>query len=149
MHAQSSGLGGCVITDRRAAPSSRSPSMLLTLLFSFAVFVGGHDYGRITLLLGDSVDRFTVQAWCGHHAGNKPKEWGSHSIRYVNKNIAHPPQFCHAPRLHCSLASVHIYGTNSTGPYYGGFINTEEDIYGDTTPRIANGRKQRQWSSLC
>jgi hypothetical protein len=111
--------------------------MLLTLLFSFAVFVGGHDYGRITLLIGDSVDRFTVQAWCGHHAGNKPKEWGSHSIRYVNKNIAHPPQFCHAPRLNCSLASVHIYGTNSTGPYYGGFINTEEDIYGDTTPRIA------------
>jgi len=107
------------------------------LLFSYTVFVGGHDYGKLTLLLGDSVDRFTVQAWCGHHAGNKPKEWGTHSIRYVNKNIAHPPQFCHSPRLNCSLASVHIYGTNSTGPYYGGFVNTAQDIYADTTPRIA------------
>ena len=91
---------------------------------------------RTTLLIGDSVDRYTVQGWCNLHRGGKPKEWGTHSIRYVNKFIAHPPQYCHIPKLDLSLASVHIYGTNSTGPYYGDFHNTDSDPYADTTPRV-------------
>ena len=105
---------------------------LLWLLSVFRVVWGL----RSTLLIGDSVDRYTVQGWCNLHRGGKPREWGTHSIRYVNKYIAHPPQYCHIPKLDLSLASVHIFGTNSTGPYYGGFLNTESDPYADTTPRV-------------
>ena len=106
-------------------------------LFSPACLVAATPTKTTTLLVGDSVDRFTVQAWCQHH-GVSRKEWGSHSVRYVNKNIAHPPQYCHFERGNSSLAlaSVHIYGTNATGPYYGGFINNANDPYADTTPRM-------------
>ena len=83
------------------------------------------------------MDRFTVQAWCLDVAHTREKQWGTHTIRYVNKDVAHPAQYCHATSINATLASVHIYGSAPTGPYFGGFKSSEADLFADTPARMA------------
>ena len=99
------------------------------------------------LLIGDSVDRYIVGDWCWSIGldGDKSSSnvvWSSHwgassGLQYGNINSKKQPAFvCGSLLTNDTLAFVHTFGSNPTGPYYEGFTNNKDDLYADTPSRI-------------
>ena len=90
------------------------------------------------LLIGDSVDRCIVQDWCGLQRSRGVQvtsfNWGDSSIKYASKKGMMPSDICVSTTD--SIAFVHIFGSNATGPYLHMFSNSPEDPYVDTQVRV-------------
>lgn len=85
---------------------------------------------RKLLLIGDSVDRLTVTAWCNRHGTHKiSANWGDASMKYGRKS-KQPTSVCNNTRGD-SIASVHIFGS-SNGPY----LWVDNDKFTGTAQRI-------------
>ena len=82
------------------------------------------------MLIGDSVDRLTVAAWCSEHGIRKvPTRWGDNIMKYGRKS-KQPTSVCNNTEGD-SIASLHIFGS-SNGPY----LWVEHDKFTGTTKRI-------------
>ncbi len=85
--------------------------------------------GLKVLLLGDSIDRFAVTEWC-RVSGLDTREWGGKDLAYSSGKTGRQGSLCCITKNgEIGLAFVHIFGSNSTGPYInnlgGGFEDTE------------------------
>ena len=79
------------------------------------------------LLIGDSVDRYIVGDWCwsigldsdGSNANVWSSHWGANSgLQYGNSNSKKQPAFiCGSIPTEDTIAFVHTFGSNPTGPY--------------------------------
>ena len=82
------------------------------------------------MLIGDSVDRLTVAAWCSEHGIRKvPTRWGDNIMKYGRKS-KQPTSVCNNTEGD-SIASLHIFGS-SNGPY----LWVDHDKFTGTTKRI-------------
>jgi len=108
--------------------------MLLALLLLLLVPLG---VPLSLLLIGDSLDRHMSQEWCDHQHSvgvySNQFAWGSSSFRY-SKGMRIPSWMCTSDGH--SIAFVHVYGSNDTGPYFHNYISTAEDPYIDTKSRV-------------
>ena len=96
----------------------------ISIPFSFRFFVIGAlcftSFNNVVrsknlLLIGDSVDRLIVVAWCSKHGIHKvPTNWGDNVMKYGRKNKK-PTSVCNNTKGD-SIASLHIFGS-SNGPY--------------------------------
>ena len=91
------------------------------------------------LLLGDSIDRYTTIEWCNFKAlqgiNTTSLRWGQDKLRYENvEGIKFGSFYCKADND--SVAFVHIFGSNATGPYHNNLGNNPLDIYEDTVARL-------------
>lgn len=106
------------------------------MLLSFLVIILAlalNTQAENVLLIGDSVDRYTVFDFCGKHNATI-QAWGDHSIKYGGqKGTKTPSAYCELPNGD-SIAFLHIFGSSGTGPYL--YIDTWKDPYAATTPRI-------------
>jgi hypothetical protein len=109
--------------------------MIFFLLISAVVRKVASDS---VLLLGDSIDRHTVLEWCElkRKQGIKTisSEWGASSLKYSNIHGRQASFFCST--MNDSIAFVHIFGSNATGPYRKHFGNGEVDPYQNTNARL-------------
>lgn len=90
------------------------------------------------LLLGDSMDRYTVLEWCQlkrkQGITTISSEWGASSLKYSNIHGRQASFFCSS--MNDSVAFVHIFGSNATGPYRKHFGGGEVDPYENTNARL-------------
>lgn len=109
--------------------------MLFFLIISVVLFKAASDS---VLLLGDSIDRYTVLEWCEvkrkQGITTISSEWGSSSLKYSNIHGRHASFFCSA--MNDTVAFVHIFGSNATGPYRKYFGSGEVDPYENTNARL-------------
>jgi hypothetical protein len=116
--------------------SVKSSAMMIFFLLIF-VFVRNVASDSV-LLLGDSIDRHTVLEWCElkRKQGIKTisSEWGASSLKYSNIHGRQASFFCST--MNDSVAFVHIFGSNATGPYRKHFGNGEVDPYENTNARL-------------
>lgn len=92
-----------------------------------------HSDGLYLLLIGSSVDRMMVHETC-QHFGAKSYFWGNDSLLDTHKSHYNPPTFCANDYFH--LASVQIFGSRSSGPYYHDLKNSERNMFVDTYDRL-------------
>lgn len=88
-----------------------------------------------TLILGDSYDRFAVKAMC-EIAGGELTVWADSHVAYLPSDYA--CYYCKIKERNITIASVMIFGSNATGPYYlqarleamrGSILTTPERIH--------------------
>lgn len=109
---------------------------ILPLLFS--LLLSYCSFGTKLLLIGDSLDRHMSQEWCREqrNRGRWGQEfnWGEGSIKHSN-GMRIPSWICISDNED-SIAFVHIYGSNATGPYFHNYMSGPGDLLVDTRPRI-------------
>lgn len=108
---------------------------LLILLSLVVTRISGDNL----LLLGDSIDRYTTLEWCKLKAAQgfntTSFRWGQDKLRYEDiEGIKFGSFYCQAHMD--SVAFVHIFGSNATGPYHNNVGNNPLDIYEDTQARL-------------
>ena len=108
---------------------------LLIFLLLLATLVSSDNL----LLLGDSIDRYTTIEWCKFKAlqgfNTTSLRWGQDKLRYDNvEGVKFGSFYCKADKD--SVAFVHIFGSNATGPYHNNLGNNPLDIYEDTVARL-------------
>ena len=90
------------------------------------------------VLLGDSVDRQSSIEWCEWRrrigCNVSSSEWGTGTLRYHNKHGRMATFYCKCNED--SVAYVHIFGSNATGPYVNHMGNNPLDPFEDTQRRI-------------
>lgn len=116
-----------------------TPSNVDLLAYLSLLLLPGLTAGIKVLLLGDSVDRWIVYDYCTHlrQRGIEATsfEWGEGSIRYQTITGAQlPATLCHHGQS--TIAFVHMYGSNATGPYFHNFKGSGLEPFIDTKPRI-------------
>ena len=90
----------------------------------------------VVLLLGDSIDRFVVRDFCA--AQNQSYEdWSGQTFRYRVDDISSATSVCRTPNG--TLGHLHLFGTNSTGPYRDNINKNRYDPFVDTPLRICKG----------
>ena len=102
------------------------------------------------LLIGDSVDRMITEDWCisiglplkGSGGRAWENRWADGVMRYGGaKGKKMAAYICGSHVTNDSIAFVHIFGSNPTGPYFQGFMNSVEDPFTDTPSRIQHAMK--------
>ena len=83
------------------------------------------------LILGDSVDRYAVEDFCKSRK-NHSENWSGNIFRNRRKNDS---EICFT--IEGTIAHLHIFGSNATGPYFKNISNTPSLI--DTKPRLLRG----------
>ena len=83
-------------------------------------------------IFGDSVTRQAVGDFCRSKSNALGYEWGENVFK--DKTGAHASAVCifHDTKV----AFLHLYGSNETGPYLHGHVNTASDPYTDTPLRV-------------
>jgi hypothetical protein len=73
------------------------------------------------LILGDSVDRHIVEDWCAMSNSSEfataVSGWGPKSLKYGGISSIISPSYCVSSHGD-SIAQIHLFGSNSHGPYY-------------------------------
>lgn len=85
-------------------------------------------------IFGDSVNRNMIRDFCDHHNGTI-YQWGKGVFAY--RVGASPSQLCRVGNI--TIAMLHLYGSQPTGPYHKNHHNTKDDPYADTKLRIPHG----------
>jgi hypothetical protein len=120
--------------------------MVTEIFLILFLFFDGSSSLRI-LLIGDSVDRMITEDWCWNiglqpdGSGGKvwDSQWADGSMRYGGaKGKKIPAYICGSYVTNDSIAFVHTFGSNPTGPYFQGFTNSREDPNTDSPSRIAH-----------
>jgi hypothetical protein len=96
------------------------------------------------LILGDSVDRHIVEDWCALSNSSEfataVSGWGPKSLKYGGISSIISPSYC-ANSYGDSIAQIHLFGSNSHGPYYSDkweMDNSEYEVR-DSTFRTTEG----------
>lgn len=105
---------------------------LLRLLMPMILWMSA--ISKNVLLIGDSVDRYIVSAWCSYKdAMQHATSWGDGSIKYGDKT-KQPSLLCRSLKDNITLASLHIFGSSPYGPYL--WVENVRDKLANTVPRI-------------
>jgi hypothetical protein len=114
--------------------------LVITAIIFSAGFTGCYNL----LLLGDSVDRLTAIEWCELKKRQGyitlAQDFWSDTLTYKNDKGRVATYYCKANGN--TIAFVHIFGSNATGPY----LNNagKEEIFGDTKARLNHSVLQYQ-----
>jgi len=118
--------------------------MTMILMYPF-IFASSNSL----LLLGDSVDRGIVHAWCKKHGEGNPiglknetwaisRDWGDGSILYKPQRwIRNTPTHMCENSLGDRIATAHLLGSASRQPYFHTIQISPNDSYSDTEARVA------------
>ena len=88
------------------------------------------------LLLGDSIDRFIVRDFC--EAQNLTfDDWSGQTFRYRPEDVSSATSLCRSPNG--TVGHLHLFGSNSSGPYRNNVFSTRMDPFVDTPLRICKG----------
>lgn len=86
------------------------------------------------LLLGDSLDRYTVEDGCAAW-GAAVSPWADDVFPHLGKKGTSGSRVC-SPPAWGSLAFLHMYGAPPHGPYYRGHVSVAGNPFADTAARI-------------